>query len=69
MPSAPSSMTCTRQDVNLEQAKYLKRLARYYVYKRQHVLAAHVLLRLSESKQVEGGEMLTLEQRLVFPHS
>jgi nuclear pore complex protein Nup155 len=62
MPSAPSSMTRTRQAVNLEQAKYLKLLAHYYVYKRKHVLATHVLLRLSERRKVEGGEMLTLEQ-------
>lgn len=65
VPSAPF-MTRTRQAVNLEQAKYLELLARYYVYKRQNVLAAHVLLRLSERRQVEGGEMLTLEQRYQY---
>ena len=55
-------MTHTRQAVNIEQDKHLELIACYYVYKRQHVLAAHVLLRLSERRQVEGGEMLTLEQ-------
>jgi len=62
-------MTHTRQAMNIEQDKHLELIACYYVYKRQHVLAAHVLLRLSERRQVEGGEMLTLEKRLVFPHS
>lgn len=43
------------------QAKYFELLARYYVQKRQHVLAAHVLLRLAERRYTGNGP--TLEQR------
>ncbi|XP_058181474.1 nuclear pore complex protein NUP155 isoform X1 [Rhododendron vialii] len=45
------------------QAKYFELLARYYVMKRQHVLAAHALLRLAERRPVDGGDVPTLEQR------
>jgi hypothetical protein len=46
------------------QAKYFDLLARYYVSKRQHVLAAHVLLRLAERRSTDTGDVPTLEQRL-----
>lgn len=52
--------------VIVPQAKYLELLARYYVHKRQHSLAAHVFLRLAERRQAEGGEMLTLDQRFHY---
>ncbi|KAB1205824.1 hypothetical protein CJ030_MR7G027991 [Morella rubra] len=45
------------------QAKYFELLARYYVLKRQHVLAAHVLLRLAERRSADAGDVPTLEQR------
>lgn len=45
------------------QAKYFDLLARYYVLKRQHLLAAHVLLRLAERRSTDGGDIPSLEQR------
>ncbi|XP_057963326.1 nuclear pore complex protein NUP155 [Malania oleifera] len=45
------------------QVKYFDLLARYYVLKRQHVLAAHVLLRLAERRSADAGDNPTLEQR------
>lgn len=52
-----------RQPISGEQAKYLELLSRFYVHRRQHALAAHVLLRLAERRQVEGALEITLEQR------
>ncbi|KAM7254750.1 hypothetical protein ACFE04_019991 [Oxalis oulophora] len=49
--------------VSSYQAKYIDLLARYYVSKRQHVLAAHVLLRLAERRSTDPGDGPTLEQR------
>ncbi|OMO93980.1 Nucleoporin protein [Corchorus olitorius] len=49
--------------IHSDQAKYLYLLARYYVLKRQHVLAAHVLLRLAERRSTDGSNAPTLEQR------
>lgn len=66
MPSAPPSVSHSRQPVTTEQAKHLELLARYYVHHRQHVLAAHVLLRLAERRQVDGGGPLSLEQRYQY---
>lgn len=48
------------------QAKYFELLARYYVMKRQHVLAAHVLLRLAERRSSDAGDVPTIEQRSLF---
>ncbi|WOG89035.1 hypothetical protein DCAR_0208271 [Daucus carota subsp. sativus] len=45
------------------QAKYFELLAQYYVMKRQHVLAAHVLLRLAERRSTNDEVAPTLEQR------
>lgn len=45
------------------QTKYLDLLARYYVMKRQHFLAAHVLYRLAERHSTDSAGALTLEQR------
>ncbi|KAJ8770027.1 hypothetical protein K2173_009765 [Erythroxylum novogranatense] len=45
------------------QAKYFDLLARYYVLKRQHVLAAHALLRLAERRSTDMGDASSLEQR------
>lgn len=45
------------------QTKYLDLLARYYVTKRQHLLAAHVLYRLAERQCIDAAEAPTLEQR------
>lgn len=45
------------------QAKCFDLLARYYVLKRQHILAAHVLLRLAERRSTDAGDAPSLEQR------
>ncbi|KAI5054884.1 hypothetical protein GOP47_0030029 [Adiantum capillus-veneris] len=66
MPSIPSSLNQSKQPVTEEEAKYLELLARYYVHHRQHVVASHVLLRLAERRQVDGGGMLSLEQRFQY---
>ncbi|KAF5959932.1 hypothetical protein HYC85_001141 [Camellia sinensis] len=47
------------------QAKYFELLARYYVLKRQHALAAHVLLRLAERWIADRRDVPTLEQRFL----
>ncbi|KAM5566892.1 nuclear pore complex protein NUP155 [Rosa sericea] len=44
------------------QAKYSALLARYYILKRQHLLAAHVLLRLAERRST-SGDVPTLDER------
>jgi len=49
--------------MSTNQVKYYELLARYYVLKRQHMLAAHALLRLAERRSVDG--VPTLEQRLI----
>ncbi|KAE9613889.1 putative nucleoporin, Nup155, WD40/YVTN repeat-like-containing domain-containing protein [Lupinus albus] len=43
------------------EVKYYELLARYYVLKRQHMLAAHALLRLAERRSIAGAPKL--EQR------
>ncbi|KAF5777212.1 hypothetical protein HanXRQr2_Chr12g0533011 [Helianthus annuus] len=48
---------------NAMQTKYTELLARYYVLKRQHVLAALVLLRLAERRSNGLENFLTLDQR------
>ncbi|KAJ0492375.1 putative nucleoporin, nucleoporin, nucleoporin, subdomain 1 [Helianthus annuus] len=48
---------------NAMQTKYTELLARYYVLKQQHVLAAHVLLRLAERRSNGLENFLTLDQR------
>ncbi|GFP83564.1 nuclear pore complex protein nup155 [Phtheirospermum japonicum] len=45
------------------EIKYFELLARYYVLKRQHVLAAQILVRLAERRSTEAGDTPTLEQR------
>jgi nuclear pore complex protein Nup155 len=45
------------------QVKYYELLARYYVLKRQHMLAAHALLRLAGRPSTDG--VPTLEQRSI----
>ncbi|KAL9994557.1 putative nucleoporin, nucleoporin, nucleoporin, subdomain 1 [Helianthus debilis subsp. tardiflorus] len=45
------------------ETKYFELLARYYVLKRQHVLAAHVLLRLAERRSNGLENFSTLDQR------
>ncbi|XP_071902048.1 nuclear pore complex protein NUP155-like isoform X1 [Coffea arabica] len=61
--SSTSPLGQSRLSIALHQAKYLELLARYYVLKRQHILAAHVLVRLAERRSTEGGHAPTLEQR------
>ncbi|KAI3996591.1 hypothetical protein MKX01_009423 [Papaver californicum] len=43
--------------------KHLDLLARYYVLKRQHALAAHILLRLAERHSSDAEDVITLDQR------
>ncbi|KAH9297702.1 hypothetical protein KI387_029384 [Taxus chinensis] len=64
--ASTSPMTRTHPSVTVQHSKYLELLARYYVHKRQHALAAHVFLRLAERRHVEGGEMSTLDQRFHY---
>ncbi|CAM6093107.1 unnamed protein product [Calypogeia fissa] len=60
------SSTRIRQPITEEQAKFLELLSRYYVHRRQHALAAHVLLRLAERRQVDGGSSLSLQKRFEY---
>lgn len=53
----------SRVPIQKNQTKYFELLARYYVLKRQHVLAAHVLVRLAERRSGDEGDAPTLEQR------
>ncbi|KAI4342599.1 hypothetical protein MLD38_027208 [Melastoma candidum] len=50
----------------INPAKYYDLLARYYVSKRQHLLAAHILLRLAESGSANVGDVPTLNQRFQY---
>ncbi|XXG81808.1 hypothetical protein AAC387_Pa09g2374 [Persea americana] len=56
----------TQEETVPNHAKYLELLARYYVLKRQHVLAAHVLLRLAERRYANARDGPTLEQRRLY---
>ncbi|KAK4400101.1 Nuclear pore complex protein [Sesamum angolense] len=58
-----SRMGHSRVPVASNQIKYFELLARYYVSKRQHVLAAQILVRLAERRSTEAGDTPTLEQR------
>lgn len=66
MPSTTPNISRLRQPISGEQAKYLELLSRFYVHRRQHTLAAHVLLRLAERRQPEGAAEVTLEQRYEY---
>lgn len=61
--SSTSPMGQSRAPIPSNQAKYFDLLARYYVMKRQHLLAAHVLLRLAERRSTDAGDVPSLEQR------
>ncbi|CAK9140308.1 unnamed protein product [Ilex paraguariensis] len=61
--SAVSPLGHSGVSIPSNQAKYFELLARYYVLKQQHVLAAHVLLRLAERRSTDVGNVPTLEQR------
>ncbi|KAL6001329.1 hypothetical protein ACLOJK_007063 [Asimina triloba] len=52
------------QELTPNVTKNLELLARYYVLKRQHILAAHVLLRLAEKRHTGAMDGPTLEQRI-----
>ncbi|KAF9613728.1 hypothetical protein IFM89_010170 [Coptis chinensis] len=58
--SAPS---LAGHSITTSESKYFELLARYYVLKRQHLLAAHILLRLAERRSTDSGDVPTLEQR------
>ncbi|KAG0501951.1 hypothetical protein HPP92_002023 [Vanilla planifolia] len=61
---APTSMPRDLEaPIPSSQIKFLDLLARYYVMKRQHFHAAHVLYRLSERHRTDAAESPTLEQR------
>ncbi|KAG8498716.1 hypothetical protein CXB51_005035 [Gossypium anomalum] len=59
----PPSVGQPGAPIHSNQAKYFDLLARYYVLKRQHLLAAHVLLRLAERRSIDGSNAPSLEQR------
>ncbi|KAI3453177.1 hypothetical protein Pfo_009840 [Paulownia fortunei] len=61
--SPTSPMGHSRVPVASNQIKYFELLARYYVLKRQHILAAQILVRLAERRSTEAGDAPTLEQR------
>ncbi|XP_071690893.1 nuclear pore complex protein NUP155 [Rutidosis leptorrhynchoides] len=61
--SGASPMRQSGVPIPAHQTKYFELLARYYVLKRQHVLAAHVLLRLAERRSTGLESFLTLVQR------
>ncbi|KDP38115.1 hypothetical protein JCGZ_04758 [Jatropha curcas] len=61
--SATSSIGHSGAPITSNQAKYFDLLARYYVLKRQHMLAAHILLRLAERRSTDARDVPSLEQR------
>ncbi|XAR72194.1 hypothetical protein NMG60_11018751 [Bertholletia excelsa] len=61
--SATSRLGHSGARIPSNQAKYFELLARYYVLKRQHVLAAHILLRLAERRSADGEDVPSLEKR------
>lgn len=63
MSATTSQLVQSGVHMSSNQIKYYELLARYYVLKRQHMLAAHALLRLAERRFFEG--VPTLEQRLI----
>ncbi|PPS07060.1 hypothetical protein GOBAR_AA13586 [Gossypium barbadense] len=63
LTSATPSVGQPGASIHSNQAKYFDLLARYYVLKRQHLLAAHVLLRLAERRSIDGSNAPSLEQR------
>ncbi|KAG2701550.1 hypothetical protein I3760_06G050800 [Carya illinoinensis] len=64
--SATSLMGQSGAPIHSSQSKYFDLLARYYVLKRQHMLAAHVLLRLAERRSTDVGDVPTLEKRYQY---
>ncbi|KAH0451286.1 hypothetical protein IEQ34_018585 [Dendrobium chrysotoxum] len=64
--AAPTPITTAREletPIPSSQTKYLDLLARYYVMKRQHLQAAHVLYRLAERQCTDAADAPTLDQR------
>ncbi|WOK93164.1 nuclear pore complex protein [Canna indica] len=55
-----------RSPITSSQAKYLYLLAKYYVLKQQHLLAARVLYTLAERQCTDSEETPTLHQRLQY---
>ncbi|RAL48081.1 hypothetical protein DM860_017872 [Cuscuta australis] len=60
-PTSPQGHS--RVPMPSNQTKYVELLARYYVLKKQHILAAHVLVRLAEQRAADAGDVPSLEQR------
>ncbi|KAF5195837.1 Nuclear pore complex protein [Thalictrum thalictroides] len=63
VPAITSAPPLIGHSLTSNESKYSELLARYYVMKRQHLLAAHILLRLAERRSTDSGDSLTLEQR------
>ncbi|KAM2962202.1 hypothetical protein FF2_020307 [Malus domestica] len=61
--SAGSPIGHSGTSIPSHQAKYSELLARYYVLKRQHLLAARVLLRLAERRSNDTVDVPALDQR------
>lgn len=57
-----SPVTHTETSISIKRAKYLDILARFYVMKRQHFQAGHVLYMLAECPSSDGMG-IKLEQR------
>ncbi|XP_073142273.1 nuclear pore complex protein NUP155 [Henckelia pumila] len=56
----------SRVPLQSNQIKYFELLARYYVSKRQHMLAAKILVSLAERRSSEAGDTPTLDQRCQY---
>lgn len=63
MTATTSPMGQSGAPMSSNQVKYYELLARYYVLKRQHMLAAHALLRLAGRPSTDG--VPALEQRSI----
>ncbi|KAF5201025.1 Nuclear pore complex protein [Thalictrum thalictroides] len=61
--SITSAPPLVGHSITSNESKYSELLARYYVMKRQHLLAAHILLRLAERRSTDSADAPTLEQR------
>lgn len=66
MAGLTSASSLMDRTIPSNEAKYFDLLARYYVLKRQHLLAAHVLLRLAERRSTDAKDAPTLDQRSEF---
>ncbi|CAH9104947.1 unnamed protein product [Cuscuta epithymum] len=62
LPMSPQGRSGVHIPSN-QTKKYIELLARYYVLKKQHILAAQILVRLAELRASDAGDVPSLEQR------